>query len=173
MTNIFDRYAYPELLSRVFLEMYISAAKYRKSIQPQYIKIPIIIETNMHLVFCYFNVFMEHPFTPCDVLLNLYWVRIHYNLNCSSANNLENSMESFAFSYQTQWKIKTESNWITTRIYKGLTLSCFQGHIVRRYTLTTWCTGYLWNFEWIWSSISLKATLLTLCPCISKSVFNF
>ena len=53
MTNIFDRYAYPELLSRVFLEMYISAAKYRKSIQPQYIK---IIETNMHfLVFCYFK----------------------------------------------------------------------------------------------------------------------
>ena len=51
MTNIFDRYAYPELLSRVFLEMYISAAKYRKSIQPQYIKIPIIIETNMHFWF--------------------------------------------------------------------------------------------------------------------------
>ena len=85
MTNIFDRYAYPELLSRVFLEMYISAAKYRKSIQPQYIKIPIIIETNMYFWF-FVTLNMKHPFFTSDVLLNLYWIHYnHYNLNCSSA----------------------------------------------------------------------------------------
>ena len=85
MTNIFDRYADPESLSRVFLEMYISAAKYRKSIQPQYIKIPIIIETNMHFWF-FVTLNMKHPFFTSDVLLNLYWIHYnHYNLNCSSA----------------------------------------------------------------------------------------
>ena len=102
MTNIFDRYADPELLSRVFLEMYISAAKYRKSIQPQYIKIPIIIETNMHFwFFCYFK--HETPIfhkrrTSKSVLDTLQSLQS----KLQQCDSLENFMESFAFSCQTQ-----------------------------------------------------------------------